>query len=345
MQEDDGQCIGLAPLRLADQSLFVELFSRLACPISDYSFACTHIWSASLKLYQARLHRHLCLFANGTGDLTMLTPPLPEPGSSPEDLSRSLRECFRIMDDYNRRGPGLSRSRVEYISEEMLDYVRSAPGFDFDVQPMGMDYVYDTARMIDLAGGAYKSKRSARSKFMREFPAHRTERLMPAHREACRALLLRWQQQAEARHGTSDPAADPANPGQLRRREVAACEFALEQADGLGLKGMTLWVGDRLAGFTLGEALTSRQCSILIEKTDPDFPGAPQYIFSEFCRQYWAEYPECNAGDDCGMPSLRFTKESYRPIRRLPKFALAHRQEKRSSPAPVLAAQPETVCA
>jgi ribosomal-protein-alanine N-acetyltransferase len=81
-------------------------------------------------------------------------------------------------------------------------------------------------------------------------------------------------------------------------------------------------VGDKLVGFTLGEALSPTQASILIEKTDPDYDGAAQFIFSEFCRQYWAEYPECNAGDDWGIPSLRFTKESYRPTRLLSKYIL-----------------------
>ena len=50
--------------------------------------------------------------------------------------------------------------------------------------------------------------------------------------------------------------------------------------------------------------------------------GSAQFIFSEFCRQNWAQYPECNAGDDWGIPSLRFTKQSYRPTRLIAKYTL-----------------------
>ena len=338
MNDHDGPFAGLVPLRLSDRPLIHEIFSRLADPISDYSFACTFIWSASLKLYWKRIQRHLCIFANGTGDLTLLAPPLPEPGADADDVARCLRECFSVMDGYNDRFSDRSHSRIEYVSENLLARMRAAPGFDLEAAPMSADYVYDMARMIDLAGSQLQSKRSARARFMRRFPDHRTEPLRPEHRRACLALLLRWQQRVEAKYSTEPQTDDSAHPGVLRRREVAACEFALDFMDVLGLKGLALFVGSELVGFTLGEALTSRQASILIEKTHPDFVGAPQYLFSEFCRQCWADFPECNAGDDCGMPSLQFTKETYRPIRRLNKYCLVRPRPAILAPAPLAAA-------
>ena len=334
MNDNDGPLSGLVPLRLSDRPLIHDIFSRQANPISDYSFACTFIWSASLKIYWKQIHRHLCIFANGTGDLTLLSPPLPEPGAAANDMARCLRDCFAIMDGYNDRYSNRAHSRIEYVSEDLLARMRAAPGFDLVAAPMSADYVYDMARMIDLAGGPLQSKRSARARFMRRFPDHRTEPLRPEHRQACVSLLLRWQKRVEEKFADEPPSAESTSPGVLRRREVAACEYALDGMDALGLKGLALWVGSELVGFTLGEALTPRQASVLIEKTHPDFVGAPQYIFSEFCRQCWADFPECNAGDDCGMPTLQFTKETYRPVRRLNKYCLT-----RSVPA-VLAATP-----
>ncbi len=343
MNVNDGPLAGLVPLRLSDRPLLHDIFSRQADPISDCSFACTFIWSASLKLYWQQIHRHLCVFANGTGDLTLLSPPLPEPGATADDMALALRECFAVMDAYNDRCSDRSHSRIEYVSEPLLARMRAAPGFDLDVAPMSADYVYDMARMIDLAGGPLQAKRSARARFMRRFPDHRTEPLRPEHRQACVSLLFRWQKRAEEKFAGEPPSAESTSPGVLRRREVAACEFAIDYMDVLGLKGLALFVGDELVGFTLGEALTSRQASILIEKTHPDFVGAPQYIFAEFCRQCWADFPECNAGDDCGMPSLRFTKEAYRPIRRQNKYCLTRPAV--LAPAPLAAAAaPAALC-
>jgi len=109
----------------------------------------------------------------------------------------------------------------------------------------------------------------------------------------------------------------------LRQRESVACREAVLHCDALGLRGMTVYVGDRLVAFTLGESLSPSQASILFEKTDPEYHGVAQYVFSRFCEIAWANHPEINVGDDWGIPTLRWTKESYRPTRRLAKYVLS----------------------
>lgn len=323
MDDPGGQRLGLAPITLAEQPYFAKILSSLKQPISDYSFANTYAWSTSLKLYWTRLSRHLCVFANGTGDLTMLKPPLPEPGATEGDLADCLRQCFDIMDEYNCVHANSSHSRIEYCSDEMLERLRAldAPGFNLSATPMAGDYIYDMARMIDLAGGSLKSKRHSRSRFMREYPDHRTEPFADAHVPACFELLELWQRRGDAAH---EGEVNESHIGSdiLRMFDAKACELALEAWKELGLTGMSLFVRDKLIGFTFGEAISPLQASILIEKTHPEYHGAAQFIFAEFCRQHWSQYPECNVGDDWGIPSLRFTKQSYRPIRMLSKYIL-----------------------
>ncbi|MFG0260496.1 MAG: GNAT family N-acetyltransferase, partial [Phycisphaerales bacterium JB041] len=170
-------------------------------------------------------------------------------------------------------------------------------------------------------------------KFMREFPDARTEPMNESHLDACRALLSCW-----AAHGdtTHDGEVNDAHMGTdvLRHKDHVATTTALTHFQDLGLTGMVVMVGDRLAGFTLGLALSPMQSMVLIEKTDPDFPGCPQYIFSEFCRTAFSSYPECNIGDDWGIPTLRFTKQSYRPIRLLNKYVLAREPLPAAVPLP-----------
>jgi hypothetical protein len=225
------------------------------------------------------------------------------------------------MDRYNDRFAERARSRIEYVSDEILEWFSAAPGVSLSAAPMSGDYVYDMARMIDLAGGNLKSKRHARSKFQRDFPDHRTERFDDRHIPGCLDLLQMWVANGDATH---EGEVNDAHVGTdlLRHRDDLASRTALELWRELGLKGMVLYVGDKLVGFTLGESLSASQAFILIEKTHPDYHGSAQYIFSEYCRQFWSEYPECNVGDDWGIPSLRFTKQSYRPIRMINKYTL-----------------------
>jgi hypothetical protein len=130
-------------------------------------------------------------------------------------------------------------------------------------------------------------------------------------------LLARWDEQVLS---LASQAGD--KPNLKRDREVTAVETALRNYRELGLTGMVLWAGNDLAGFTLGEPLGDDTFSVIIEKTDRQFVGAAQYIFSEFCRQFWADRPWCNAGDDWGIENLARVKQSYRPSGRLMKFTL-----------------------
>jgi ribosomal protein S18 acetylase RimI-like enzyme len=77
-----------------------------------------------------------------------------------------------------------------------------------------------------------------------------------------------------------------------------------------------------IRGFTFGEYLGANQSSITIEKTDLDAKGLAQFIFSEFCRLHWADRPLVNVGDDWGLPTLAWTKQSYRPLKLLEKYSL-----------------------
>lgn len=321
---EDGQG-DLQTIALSDGDAFRTAFSGLTQPISDYSFANVYIWCSALRIFWTRLHHHLCLFANGTGDLSMLVPPLPEPGATAPDLRRCLGEAFEIMDGYNQIHSDRTHSRIEYVSDEMIERINEVSGdrLQLSAGPFSGDYIYPARHMIDLAGGPLKSKRQLRTRFLREHPNHRVELLMDQHIPACLALLELWRQQADDHHFGQRTEDDNAIPTEiLRRREEAACRLALLHREELGLRGMVVWCDETLAGFTLGERLSPAQASILVEKTHPDYNGCPQFIFSEFCRRCWADYPEINVGDDWGIPTLRWTKMSYRPSRRLSKYVL-----------------------
>jgi ribosomal protein S18 acetylase RimI-like enzyme len=324
MEEEGKQRLlsSLQPIRLDDKAIFDLAFGNLKQPISDYCFACSYMWAEALRTTWALLHRHVCVFANGAEDLTLLCPPIGLPGATTAEFAAAVTDCFEIMDDYNAPRHGVERSRIEYVSDELLELFSEASPFPLTAAPLWSDYVYDTSRLITLEGGDLKSKRHGRSKFMRDFPEHRTEPMTRAHIDACCALLDRW-----ANHGddTHEGEVNDAQLGTdiLRHKDREATHRAIRNFDQIGLVGMVVMVGDQLAGFTLGTPISPMQAMVLVEKTAPEFAGCPQFIFSEFCRTTLAAYPECNAGDDWGIPTLRFTKQSYRPIRVQNKHVLS----------------------
>jgi ribosomal protein S18 acetylase RimI-like enzyme len=331
MDDPDGHPFGLARVTLADKHRFDSAFKQLKAPISDYSFAMVYIWSSSLNVYWTTLHDHLCVFANGR-DLTLLYPPIPEKAPCRESMQKALAGSFEIMDDYNRRHASVENSRIEYISDEMIDQLAGVTSIPLSASPMNADYVYETARMIDLAGGQLKSKRHARSKFMRDYPGHRAEPYTDQHKPQAMALLDLWRSHGDDTH---EGEVNDMHLGSdiLRHRDLLSTQRALDTWQELGLTGMSLFVDDKLIGFTFGEKLADDMCSVIIEKTHPDYHGSAQYIFSEFCARYWSGCAYCNVSDDWGIPSLRFTKQSYRPVKLLSKSMITRQ-------APVVSALP-----
>ena len=314
MDDDPFSGLGLHAVELADRPVLTSFFASLSEPLSDYTFSQLYTWRNSLRILWKMIRGHLCVFANGTGDLTLLMPPIGDSGSD-----AALAEAFEIMNTYNARRGVLDRSRVEYVSGELLSR------FDVSrlhVQPMGADYVYETARMIDLAGGPLASKRQAKNRFMRNYPYRVEPYHVETHRAGCLALLDDWKIHQDAQHLEEENAS-----AVKRSKESIATALCLDTAEELGLKGMVVHVGDAsgkwtLKAFTFGEHLGRDQSSITIEKTDLEAKGLAQFIFSEFCAGYWSDRPLVNVGDDWGLETLAWTKQSYRPVKLLQKYSV-----------------------
>ncbi|HEX2971512.1 MAG TPA: GNAT family N-acetyltransferase [Tepidisphaeraceae bacterium] len=326
MDEDPLEGLGLQPVRMADQAKFCAYLRSLNQPLSDYTFSQIFTWGNSLRILWKEMRGHLCVFANGTGDLTLLMPPIGDGNSD-----RALAEAFEVMDAYNHAHQVDGHSRVEYVSDELLNRLNGAK---VTVEPMGADYIYDVNRMIDLAGGDLASKRQLKNRFMRNYEYRVEAYAESQHREECLRLLHCWKDQQDAHHSCAQ-----AINGIKRQKEALACELALQHAAGLGLKGIVVYTKPKAAnaspvgassgaedwslrGFTLGETLGADQSSIIIEKTDLSVRGLAQFIFSEFCRMYWSNRPLVNVGDDWGLETLAWTKRSYRPVNLLQKYVL-----------------------
>ncbi len=352
MSDDPFPSLGLLPVELSDRRTFGPFFATLVEPLSDYTFSQIYTWRNSLHIVWKIIDNHLCVFANGSGDLTLLVPPIGDTGSD-----TALKHCFELLDDYNASQGVPERTRVEYASEELLARLDRSK---IDVTPMGTDYVYDVRKMIDLPGGDLASKRQAKNRFMRLYN-HRVETYDPStHLEGCLALLQSWRVHQDAQH-LEEPNANCVK----RQKESIATELALRSAWDLGFNGMVVYAdeanaserrptgvqappstgGDQIKGFTFGEYLGNDSSSIVIEKTDLETRGLAQFIFSEFCRAHWADRPMTNVGDDWGLESLAWTKMSYRPVKLLQKYTLAQKAKSIAPCGPVnRPAVPSTAC-
>lgn len=309
---------GLAPITFEQRLYFQEVFSQLKDPTTDYSFVNVYPYANSLNLSWQTIHRHLCIFMSEDNFLHMILPPVPERGATLNDFKNALTQCFSILNHHNAMQGDRFAGVIYSACAEILERVAACGIPDLAIGPSfgGGDYVYDMQKMITLSGNSLSSKRYAKNKFMRDFPNFYTKPLVQSDIPACMKLLDEWNDHKHQQNISVK------NEDVYRNHEKLGCHIAMTQSEELQLKGMVLFVDQNIIGFTLGEALTPTQASILYEKTHPAYDGASAYIFSEFCRQFWSAYPECNVSDDANIPSLRFAKEQYRPTRILKKWKI-----------------------
>src|SRR5258708_14455370 len=122
MDDDPFSGLGLRPVELADRPVLTSCFASLSEPLSDYTFSQLYTWRNSLRILWKTIRGHLCVFANGTGDLTLLMPPIGDTGSD-----AALAEAFELMNDYNPP-PGVAEpSPVGNASPEPLGPFAPAP--------------------------------------------------------------------------------------------------------------------------------------------------------------------------------------------------------------------------
>ena len=299
----------LYPFDHSAKPYFDEACARLDVALSDYSFANNVIWLAQASGFYQIIEGCFCLFAlNGNG-LSMLLPPLGEPMRQ----QRAFRICVKIMDAYN---PSPAQARIDFVYHDFLkvldtDILTGAPLVNGELwhwEVTNPDYIYRTQDLIDLKGNSYKTKRNEINQFRRAHPNHALVPFLKEHEADARRLVNTWMQQ---RLQTIPDGSFEEFVYNLEM-ERKAIQRAITLYEELNLEGLSLFIDDRLAGFTFGERLNRDVANVLIEKTDFNIQGAAQFLFREFSKVF-ADCTFINVGDDLGFENLRRVKMSYRP--------------------------------
>ncbi len=296
----------LYPFTIEVKSLFDRYVKHVQAPLSDYTFANNIIWLSQKSGFYQIIEDCFCLFSLNGQCLTMLLPPLGEPGRQAD----ALATCFDIMDGYN---PSPYLSVVEYVYRAFVNVLEPAglgagTSARWLIERSLPDYIYHTEDLIGLKGNAYKTKRSEINQFRRAYPDYRIEILGSQHWDGIRALIDTWLKN-RIQYMTAEAIADFFYTVEQERRAI---ERALEHYAALDLRGLCLFIGDHLEGFTFGERITADVANVLVEKTNFAIPGAAQYLFREFTKTF-ADCTYINVGDDLGLENLRRVKMSYRP--------------------------------
>lgn len=288
--------VDLKPFRLDTRPLFESYLGQTGAPLSAYSFPAHFLWRDHFS-FSWTIHRdHFLLFAEYDRCFYMPLPPL-----GPPDRTVVL-DCFARMDQVN---PDRSISRIENIAEAEIGFYQEC---GLTIEWKAPEYLYRRTALAELKGDRYKAQRAACNSFEKHHdPIARPYR--SSDEAAARRLLQRWGKDRVERHS------DPIYRHMIQDSE-SVHRHALAEAGALGLTGWVIDVAGEPAGYTFGFPQDRNTFCILLEVADLERKGAAAYLFQSFCRSLTA-FEWINAMDDSGIDSLRRTKESYRPDRKL----------------------------
>lgn len=278
----------------ADITRYMNLTDSRTC---DYTLGGIVLWSDHFNYKMAMADDTLFISGGREDNLSVTAYALPL-GSS--DFHASVARLRSAAD----RPVWFSA-----IPEDRLHLFASEPSVS--VAELGRewsDYLYDIHALAGLSGGAMKKKRNHVNRFLADHPDAELRGLDAASLERCRALV-----EACGHDGTP-----------TGRSEFDAVMTMLDRwADYAPFfRAAVLTAGNELMGFTVGE-IKGDTLHVHVERANHLVAGANEALTSMFAAEMCRLQPRLlyvNRQDDAGDAGMRASKESWRPLRLLPKF-------------------------
>ena len=239
----------------------------------------------------------------------MMLPPLGK-----NNIQSTLNECFSIMSEMNDSNG--SESYINYVYEGFLNFFDNSSYRIIEGYP---DYIYKTSDLIKLAGRKYEKKRNEINFFKKHYDAS-FEKFYPKHIADALLMIDQWKREKIHESNVSNHNEPYYQYSLIHEAEAAKCAIIFSEE--LGLSGAIIAINGQVEGITLGERITTNTASVLIEKTNNNFHGMPQFIYQQFCASDFSDVEYINAGEDWGIEGLRRAKMSYHPCFLAEKFSI-----------------------
>ena len=288
--------IEFEPIEIHHKALFTEINVIERSQNAGYSFGNVFLWHLTYQRFVARLGDRIAIEYKYPDEIFYAFP------SGSGELKPAI-EALRAH--AARQGRVLEIRCMTPTQKTLLE--EAYPGcFTYAEDRDNFDYIYDIEAFATLSGKKLHGKRNFCNRFEREH-SWRFEPLTAVHFEDCLSLLEEWDEEHS----------------QVNQEEQLAIERAFRYWDQLDMLGGVLYTGEKLAAFTIGEALTDDTVDVHFEKAVNNISGAYPMIAREFARYLRATRPGIkylNREEDMGIENLRRAKEEWYPLFLLEKY-------------------------
>ncbi len=269
-----------------------------------YSFVSVFLWKDFFQFHFEIIDGQLCIFAENDSGIFLYLPPLGR-----EFNPETVRDCFALM---GRRNSGQGVTRIENVDWRQISFFSG----DSLCYLKGYEFLYYKKDIIQLKGKSYKSKRSDYNHFIKTHK-YLFAPFCETMKDECLNLYDQWQEDRARKH-----------PDDIYRhmlsenRQVHA--LGMQNARLLDLVGRVVIVDGEIKAYTFGYWVQDAVFCVLFEVADCTCKGLPVFVFHELCAdEELGRARFINTMDDFAMPQLERTKESFRPIMKLPSYTVS----------------------
>jgi len=293
--------INFQELTKADKPLFDRYFRSNYHENSHFNFTNFYMWREPYNVRWIEKDDILFVLANLDGQ-----PMALQPFGAPERMEEATA---RLVQHFKETGETLFISDIE---ESYAEVLRNFPGdiFRLEDDRDNYDYVYESEKLISLAGRKLHSKKNHLNAFRKAHPDAEYVPITKDIVDACLKELDAWYAVRSATLGDDPWIAD----------ERRATEEVLRDFDFYQLKGGAIRLDGRVIAFTFGEQLNTDTAVVHVEKADPNIRGAYPAINQGYVSHEWSHLPLINREEDMGLEGLRKAKESYKPVKLIKKY-------------------------
>lgn len=295
----------LRDIELNQKSELDSFFSAENSRSADFCFGNVYMWDKRFLQSVAQCGDRLITLLSRQGERYFAFPV----GTG------DIRPAFETMAEFCK-AEGIP-FKLCGICDEHLELINTAypETFEIKLDRDFSDYIYDIHKLADYPGKHLHAKRN----FCNRFEAEHNWRFVQLCRDTipdCIKMLDEW----------IELSADRLSPDYVYEHDAILRGF--ESFEYLGLFGGVLYADDKIAGFSLGERISTDTFCIHFEKAFPDIAGAYPMVSREMSRLIIEKLPDIcyvNREDDMGSDALRKSKLSYKPEYILTKYTAVYK--------------------
>ncbi|MEN8212595.1 MAG: phosphatidylglycerol lysyltransferase domain-containing protein, partial [Thermodesulfobacteriota bacterium] len=259
---------------LKDQKIvqpFIDTFKPFSC---EYNFSNLFTWQYASRLswvlYQERL-----LIYDGVDHSSFM--PLGK-DFYPEEL---------VELSQNLKNMGLSPDFCLATSRYLNKFPEIEKYYTIKKARDQAEYIYDVNRLSELKGKKLHKKRNLISQFKNNYPDYKVHFFKEDYKQEALGLARKIMERN-------------AKPSKTLDQEFLAIQSALDHFDALGLRGIAIFISNKLVAFSVFSRLNSSTYDIHFEKVDMDFKGASQIINHETAKSLKSRCLYLNREQDLG---------------------------------------------